>query len=407
MDLQSQIKDGFEKVQNEFHTFKQENDKRLELLDKKGSVPGDIEAKIDKHSAAIDTLVEKLEKTQAAMNRTTTNQNPEKDEKAVAKKMNEIFNAKIRGRATAEDMKFYNENIPAEHKTLSVGDDTQGGWFVRPEVSGMISQKVFESSPMRQLASSIVIGSDAWEEPADYSEVGTENAGETSSHTATTNMTFSMIRIPVHQMQAKPAATLKLLEDAVVDMESYLSGKAAEKFARDEATDFIAGTGVNESKGILSYTSGDGFDKIEQVASTVSGSFAGDDFISIQNSLFEVFQPNAKWLMKRATCTAARKLKDGNGRYLLSMEGNLKDGYQQILLGQPLIYANDMQSLSGSNLAVAYGDFKQGYLIVDRLGMSILRDPYTSDNHIVWKFRKRVGGGVHQFQAIKLMSILA
>jgi HK97 family phage major capsid protein len=260
---------------------------------------------------------------------------------------------------------------------------------------------------MRALASSVTIGTDAWEEIADYDEVTVENAGETTSHASTDNTKFNILRIPVHQMQAKPGATLKVLEDAAFDLETYLGMKVGEKFGRAEATDFVDGTGVNESKGFLRYTSGDGYDKVEQVASTVSGSFAADDFISVQNTLFESFQKNATWMMRRATATTARKLKDGMGRYLLSMEGNLKDGYQNMILGRPVSFAADMPALSGSNLAVAYGDFKQGYLIVDRLGISVLRDPYSSDNHVIWKFRKRVGGGVRQFQAIKIMSILA
>lgn len=408
--LEIQIKEGFEKVQNEFTTFKQENDLRLKKLEAVGHVPGDIEGKITKHSEAITQMEEKLDKQiselKVTMNRAGGAGADGMDKKEVEKKMSGIMNGFLRNNIMSpEDRKFFEANIPAEMKSLSVGSDPTGGYFVNPTMSNEIGQKVYESSPIRELASSVTIGSDAWEEPADYDEVTVEEAGESTSHATTDTMDFSMVRIPTHQLQAKPDASLKVLEDASIDLEAYLTMKVSEKFARTEATQFVSGTGVTGAKGFLSYDSGDAFNKIEQVTGTVSAGIAADDLVSLQNALFEVFQSNATWLMRRATATYIRKLKDGEGRYLLSMEGNLRDGYQNILLGRPVRFAADMPAIAASALAVAYGDFKRGYLIVDRLGMSVLRDPYSSDNKIVWKFRKRQGGGVRQFQAIKLLDL--
>lgn len=402
------IKEGFEKIQRETAEFRKDNDARLKAIEAKGNADPLLKEKVDKAAEGLSALEAKIDEVKTAMNRmpqVSQDTNVQKAEiESKMRSIQEKFLREGKEGVSPEDRKFYNEQV----KTLSVGSDPDGGWFVRPELSNRITQKVFESSPMRELADSITISTDGFEEAYDESEAGVENAGETSSHSDTDDVDFDWIRIPVHQMQAKPKATLKILEDANMDIEAYLAGKVAAKMGREEAADFISGAGVNEARGILSYDNGTGFNQLEQRESTVSLGFAADDLINLQGDLLEAFQANAKWLMKRATLNDIRKLKDGAGRYLLANEGNIKDGYKNVVLGSEVRLAADMQANGvAANLAIAYGDFKQGYLIVDRMGMSVLRDPYSVDNHVVWKFRKRQGGGVRQFQAIKLLKIKA
>lgn len=398
-----EIKAGFEKVQNEFHTFKQENDARLAKLEKRGAVGGDIEEKLDKHNEAIDKLVAQIEEQKTAMARMSAAPvDEEVSDKKVEKKMSEFMKRYLRKGERAITEAEIKEYRDLEMKALSVGSDPDGGYLVRPEVSAQITKKIFESSPIRQFAGKLSISTDAFEEPADFDEPDADWTGETSSRAETASNQLSMLRIPIFEMYAKPKITQKLIEDASVDVEAWHSMKVAERFARLEASAFIDGNGSNKPRGILQYPSGTSYGQVEQVVSGTSGAVTADGLIDLQHALLEAYQPNARWFMNRAVAKAVRKLTNGSGDYLWSMDGNLMDGYQQQLLGKPLHWAADMPVASASSLSVAYGDFAQGYLIVDRVGISVLRDPYSAKPYIELYTRKRVGGGVRNYQAIKL-----
>lgn len=415
MEALHKLKEGVDEIKNSFENFKTENDKRLKLLETKGHVPGDIEEKMDKHGDAIDDLVKKLNETQAAMNRGGT-PTKEDEENQVKARVQSIINRYMRkGVTDLADLKFYNEKQVEGYfkdadyrdavKALSVGSDPDGGYTVRPEISDLIIKKLFESSPMRQICGSISISTDSYEELADYDEPGSSWVGETGSRSVTTSNVLNKLIIPVHELYANPQATQKLLDDSSVDIESWHAGKVAEKFARDEATAFVTGSGVSKPRGFTTFSHGTSYGTIEQSPVAVAGAIAADDLLDLQYLLFEGYQKNAVWLMARATAKAIRKLKDGEGRYLWSMEGNLNGGFQMELLGRPLYWASDMAAIASSALAVAYGDFKQGYLIVDRIGIRLLRDPFSNKPYVQFYTTKRVGGNPHNYQAIKLMKL--
>src|SRR5690606_23622269 len=184
-----------------------------------------------------------------------------------------------------------------------------GGYFVRPAMSAEITKKVFESSPIRELAGGITISTDAFEELYDNDEPGSGWVGELSSRSETDSNQMNKIRIECHELHASPKASQKLLDDSMLDIESWHAGKVVEKFARDEATAFVSGNGVNKPRGILSYASGDGFNKIEQIASGSNGAPTADKLIELQDSLLEPFQAGAVWLMRRSVWTLVRQLK--------------------------------------------------------------------------------------------------
>lgn len=401
---QEEIKAGFEKIQNEFHTFKQENDARLKKIESKGSAGGDVEEKIDKHNAAIDALVEKMEKQQALLNRISSQEPEEKttDSEKTEQKMSSFMRTYMRkgDRALAEaEVK---EHRALELKALSVGSDPDGGYFVRPEISAQITKKIFESSPVRQFAGKLTISTDAFEEPADFDEADASWVGEKATRSETDSAQLQMLRIATHEMYAKPKATQAILEDAAIDIEAWHAGKVADKFARKEATAFISGSGVGQPRGLVSYTNGTTYGTIEQVNLGAATLPTADGLIGLQHTLLEGYQPNARWMMHRTVAAAVRKLKNGGGNYLWSLDGNLMDGWQQTLLGKPLHWASDLSEAGADALGVLYGDFSQGYLIVDRVGISVLRDPFSSKPYVEFYTRKRVGGGVRNFQAIKI-----
>lgn len=288
----------------------------------------------------------------------------------------------------------------AEQKAMSVGSDPDGGYFVTPFMSPRILSIVYESSPLRQIANVETISTDAIEYPIDDGEVGVGWVGEQESRPETTTPQVGIQRIPVHEMYAMPKATQKLLEDAAVNIEAWLATKIGERFGRLEATAFVTGDGVKKPRGFTTYANGTTRGTIEQIVSGNATALTADGLVNLTMALKEPYVNGAVFLMRRATVGAVMLFKDGNGQYL--WRAGLEAGKPSILLGHPVYQAADMAAVQAGSLSVAFGNFSQGYTIVDRLGISTLRDPYTAKPFVLFYTRKRVGGDVTGFEAIKL-----
>jgi HK97 family phage major capsid protein len=267
--------------------------------------------------------------------------------------------------------------------------------------------KVFETSPMRAYASVQVISTDALEGLFDLNEASSGWVGETDTRSETNTPQLGKWRIPTHELYAKPTATQKLLDDAEINMEAWLAGKVAEKFARDEATAFVTGSGIGRPRGFLTYASGTTLPgTIERFDTGVNGAFAaapngGDVLINALYGLKAQYRANATWFMNRATTTLVRKLKDQDGAYLWSP--GIAAGQPATLLGYPVAAFEDMPSPATDSLSIAVGDMREAYQIVDRIGIRTLRDPFSSKPYVEFYTTKRVGGDVVNFEAIKLI----
>lgn len=316
----------------------------------------------------------------------------------------------------AEEIKTYGGHMPTylrrgdrdalfDQKSMSVGVDPDGGYFVTPAMSPRILSIVYETSPMRELCGIETISTDAVEYPIDDGEAGAGWVGEQETRATTDTPQVGVQRIPVHEMYAKPKATQKLLEDAAVDIEAWLAGKIGQRFGRLEATAFVAGDGVKKPRGFLTYAAGTTRGTIEQVVSGSAGAVTFDGLINLMTALKEEYAGGAVFLMRRATVGSVLLLKDGNGQYIWRVDNQA--GKPSILLGHPVYQANDMQAVGADALAIAFGNFKQGYTIVDRLGISTLRDPYSAKPFVEFYTRKRVGGDVTNFEAIKIQKLAA
>ncbi|TVQ82092.1 MAG: phage major capsid protein [Micavibrio sp.] len=300
-----------------------------------------------------------------------------------------------------------------EIKALSAGSDPDGGYLVTPDISGRIVQLIHETSPMRQVANIVTIGTDRLEGTRDLDEVTTGWVGETEERSETDSPQIGQYVIPVHEQYAEPRATQRLLDDAMFDVDEWLAGKIADKFARMENTAFINGDGEGKPKGFLTYDGGtpdtQNFSVIERVLSGAAGDFAasdpGDALINLVYSLKAVYRGGAVFMMKRATLAEVRKLKDGDGNYLYHPD--FQGGTGGMLLGFPVIEAEDMPEMAADSLSIAFGNFHAGYQIVDRQGLHILRDNLTAKPFVKFYTTKRVGGDVVNFEAIKLMKFAA
>jgi len=288
----------------------------------------------------------------------------------------------------------------AEQKAMSVGSDPDGGYFVTPAMSPRILSIVYESSPMRQVANVETISTDAIEYPIDDGEAGAGWVGEQEARPETTTPQAGIQRIPVYEMYAMPKATQKLLEDASIDIEAWLAGKIGQRFGRLEATAFVAGDGIKKPRGFTTYATGTTRGTVEQIISGNATALTMDGLVNLTMALKEPYVNGASFLMRRASVGAVMLFKDGNGQYIWRLDNQL--GRPSVLLGHPVYQAADMAAIGAGSLSVAFGNFREGYTIVDRLGISTLRDPFTAKPFVLFYTRKRVGGDVTNFEAIKL-----
>jgi len=294
--------------------------------------------------------------------------------------------------------------IPSEEvKALSVGIDPDGGYTVTPTMSNNIVKRLFELDPLRSLASVETISTNAIEWLVDYDEAGGGWEGETESGGETGTPKIFKKRIPVHVLYAKPRATQTLLEDSAINIESWLADKQSNRFLRLESAAFVSGDGVGKPRGFLTYgnyaaAGVDEWGKIERM--NIGNPITADGLIELKFRLIEQYLQRGTWLVNRLTVADFMQLKDGAGRYLWSP--GLKEDEYSTLLGLPLRMSTTMPIQAANALSVAIADFRESYMIVDRLGITVQRDPFTQKPYVEFYTRKRVGGDVINFQAIKL-----
>jgi HK97 family phage major capsid protein len=397
------LKEKLDQLNTAFDAFKKHNDERLAELAKGGQAQASTIEKVEKAEEHIQKLEKEIEKMSAALNRSAQGQmnDPEAGKKEAVEALKKSFDGYMR-----KGIEMPHEVKELLKKEMTIFSDQDGGFFVTPELSNEISTKVFESSPIRQLASVQNVSTDGLEIIYDGDEVESGWVGETAARPTTGTPQVQKIFIPVHELYANPKASQRLLDDAAVNIEAWLNGKVAEKFARDEATAFVRGNGAGKPKGILDYADGTGFNQVQRVATAANNALDGNDFIDIQAALKEPYQNNATWLMKRTFVARVRKLKDTtSGQYI--WQPGLTAGQPNQLLGRPVLFADDLvDSITANTDGIAmYGDFRAGYQIVDRIGIRVLRDAYTAKPFVTFYTTKRVGGGVKLFEAIKVLKM--
>lgn len=286
---------------------------------------------------------------------------------------------------------------------LQTGSDPDGGYLVPTQTSQRIIEKAYETSPMRELAFVETIGGKELEVPRDEGEFGFGWVGETSDRPETATSQLGLSKIVAHEMYASPRATQNMLEDAGINIEEWIARKVGEKFGRAEASAFLTGDGVGKPRGILTYPNGTNAGQIERLNSLAAADFTFDGLMDTVFALKDPYEANASWLLNRLGLRNISKIKDGEGRYIWSM-GDTKDKPgRSTLLGYPVKRATDVSAPGAGNIMAAFGDFKQAYTIADRLGITTLRDPFTAKPYVLFYTRRRVGGDVVNFEAVKLV----
>jgi len=302
-------------------------------------------------------------------------------------------------------------------KTMSVGSDPDGGYTVLPAMSATMATKLRDISPIRRLANIETIGTgDALEIVDDYDDVGATWTGE---HEApeTDSPQLGKIRIRLDEITAQPKVTQRLLDDSMYDIGRWLDNKISEQFGIVEATAFIAGNGYTQPKGLVTYAmdstsqadSSRNRGVVQFVKTGVAGgwptasAFPGDVLLNTYYSLRAPYRQNSTWLMNSATALLVSKFKDSEGRYL--WQGGLQAGTPALLLGRPVEFAEDMPATASGTYPVLFGDIRRAYTIVERPGLRMLKDPFTSKPYTKFYTTKRVGGGLVDSDAIKAIKV--
>lgn len=299
----------------------------------------------------------------------------------------------------------------AVHAAMSVGTTSSGGYLAPTEWDRQLHSAQQVLSPMRRLANVVTTGVGAYATVWHDDTWGSGWVGETAARPATTSPTFSTVEFAAGEIYANVAITQRLLDDSELNLESWLATEVGDEFTKQEGVAFLSGNGSNKPFGLLTYVTGGAADgrhpggNLTSVDTAGSGVIVGDDLIGFAYSLPSPYRQGASWLMNSTTAATLAKLKDGQGQYLWR-EG-LAAGTPATLLGYPVEIDEGMPSIAAGNYAVAFGNFKMGYVINDRMGTRVLRDPYTNKPFVNFYATKRVGGGVEDPNAIRLLKIKA
>ena len=420
--LKGQIDAGIEDLKKNFEEFKTANDERLKKVEVTGAEPSDYTEKLAKMEEDLQTKEDKITKLTVAFQRAGVNATPnpikgrelEQTPEAIKYK-DQFFNKFIRkGKDIDEDVRDAYVKQLREKTGGLVSDDSQGGFLAPPEVERKIREVLYDTSPVRQVCGVKMISANAWEtvldDPADITG---RWSGEDDPSGTTPSKKVNVKRIQVHDFDTEVITTQNIIQDALFDIEGWYNSKTANKIMRSEATAVVKGEGNGRPRGLLTYgETGENDHSGIQVSESGAVKLTFDDFVNCFALLKTDYQPNAKWVMSRFTLAEIRKLKDTQNRYLIDIADGISKGNPMSVLGFPIVVFEDLaRPAANGNFAsgdkpIIFGDFKEGYHIVDRVGSLLIRDPLTKKGSIILYTKKRCGGGLVEGDRLKLIKIV-
>jgi HK97 family phage major capsid protein len=403
-----EITQAFDEFLRAFDAFKGANDERLAALEKR-SADVVTDEKVDRINRALDEQKRALDELTLAAQRPAIAGINDLGRKAAPYQVRErkqAFDRYVRrGDAGGLDA--------LEVKALSAGSNPDGGYTVPLEIESTIDRVLAKASPVRSIATVRQIGANVYRKPINIVEAASGWVGETGTVSQTGTPTLAALDFPAMELYAMPAATQTLLDDSQVDIEQWLADEVQIVFAEQEGAAFVNGDGSNKPTGFLHYTAvADGswtWGNLGYIASGADGAFASsnptDALLTLAYAPKQGYRANARFVMNRKTESTVRKFKDTTGNYI--WQPSASAGQPATLFGYPVTEVEDMPDIASNATAIAFGDFARGYLVVDRIGVRVLRDPYSAKPYVLFYTTKRVGGGVQNFEAIKLMKFAA
>ncbi|HEP7922842.1 TPA: phage major capsid protein [Pseudomonas aeruginosa] len=392
------VKQVAEELGAKFDEFKQKNDKRVEALEaEKGKLVEQVET-LNEKLGQLDDMKSALEKELAGMKR------PDGTGTKAASEHKAAF------------MQFVRKGIDTglgelQAKALQIGVDADGGYAVPEELDRNIIELLRDESPMRQVCNQIFVGTPDYKRLANLGGAGSGWVGETAPRPETSTPTLAQISAVMGELYANPQATQTSLDDMFFDVEGWLNSEVGREFSEKEGAAFLLGDGANKPKGLLAYPFAVAGDKtrpygtLQRLVSGNAGAFSGDNLIDLVQAVKAGYRRAGTWMMNNLTVAYVRKLKDSEGNYL--WRPGLEVGQPSSLLGYGITENEDMPDIAADANALAFGDFKRAYTIVDRIGTRVLRDPYTNKPYVGFYTTKRVGGMLVDSQAVKVLTLSA
>jgi HK97 family phage major capsid protein len=390
------VQDVAEALGKKFDEFKEKNDKRIDGL----------EAEKGKLSGQVDTLNEKLSELDELKSAL--------EKELISLKRPDGTSTKAASEHKAAFMQFVRKGVDTglgdlQAKALQIGVEADGGYAVPEELDRNIIKLLHDASPMRQVCNQITVGTPDYKKLASLGGAGSGWVGETDPRPATGTPTLAQIAAFMGEIYANPQATQSSLDDMFFNAEAWLDEEVAREFTEKEGNAFTLGNGTNKPKGFLAYpmaATADGaraFGTLQKLVTGVAGGITGDKLIDLIHALKAGYRANGKFMMGNLTVAYVRKLKDSDGNYL--WRPGLEAGQPSSLLGYGITENEDMPVVAADANAIAFGDFKRAYTIVDRIGTRVLRDPYTNKPYVGFYTTKRVGGMLVDSQAVKVLTL--
>lgn len=295
-----------------------------------------------------------------------------------------------------------------EYKNLNVGTDAEGGFLVPPSLEMGVIDLLRELTPARMYCNVIQLASADYNKNFQLTNVAGAWRAEAGAATITTSPTFGQFTIAPHELYANPQVTLQMLEDGQFDIEAYLAEDVAQTMAVIQNTAFTVGDGSGKPNGLDQFIGASAAPQvIEETVIASATAVTNDELVDLVYQNKPQYRQGSIWVMNRSTLLFIRKLKDDEGRYLFE-RGQLDDpAIAGNLLGYPVYENEDVADMAADNNAIYFGNFKRGYTIVDRIGMSTLRNPYINPGFVEFYTRTRVGGGVEDGNALRVITMAA
>lgn len=402
-----ELKEVIESLGRSFEAFKAENDARLKEIEAKGGADPLLTEKVEKINAELSQIsamkqqVETIDAQVGKMKNWHGGGSSGMDDPAKAEHK-KAFNAYIRKGVEAG---LHDLEVKAELSTLV---DPEGGFAVPEEMSRSILELSQDLSAMRRLADTQTVGTSEYKELVDTGGESAEWTGEKSSRNETATAGLAQVSWFTKELSALPPVTQTMLDDSFFNVEAWVSKFVARAFAKKEGAAWISGNGVEQPKGIAAYTFVANASYAWGKVGYIAGGHASllndaDKLIDLQHSLKTDYRAGAAWLMNDASLQTIRKFKDGEGNYI--WKPGLTEGASDVLFGKRIEYDDYVDSISAGKYPIFYGNFKEAYLIVDRMGIRVLRDPYTKKPYVLFYTTKRTGGGIRNYEALKALKI--
>lgn len=397
------VAEAYDALARTFSAFRETNDERLAQIERRMASDVVTEEKLIRLDQAVDGALRNVEALSLKARRPSLG--ADLRETTGANEHKSAFNAYVRGGETDALLRF-------EQKSMSGLAGPDGGYLVPQIIEREILRRMATLSPIRAIASVRPVSTGTFKKA--YAADGiTAGWSDANAVIASQNQQLSDIVFPTFELYAQPAATKTLLDDETVDVERWIADEVEIAFAEQEGAAFVTGNGTDRPKGFLSVpqvaNTGWTWGNLGTVSTGAAGAFpatdASDKLVDLVYALKAGYRQNGTFVMNRKTQSAIRKLKDAEGRYIWAPPAVAGAG--ATLMGFPVIEAEDMPDIAADTTAVAFGDFRRGYLVLDRTGIRILRDPFSAKPYVQFYCTKRVGGGVQDYAAIKLLKFSA